>query len=397
MSEENVDIKEEIVEEISKDGSSITKSQNEEIEARAKARREARRKRRAKKESTVEPSVKEETPKVTITKEVSEDSSLKQLRLDASKLLKLLPVGWSKNECINLLENNVIPEKTKRDNWVHNDYLDRDVSKWDVSLLLDYMEGLIHIPKDIGDEDIWFEIYQRYQLAEFHYKEDVKDSILDKKPLVANEDGVYVRDAYRESKSLNDWSFFELKALIMEKLESSYSVDDAKSALVNYLTDGKECEGDLNMEEVLVDNKGVKSLDMITKSRLDEYLKLRESKDNKYGPDVGMAHANLVKYIISLFDKPYVDFRNSFNILLDFVNSQRNGIFSSRRCYLHWEYVPLQGDDLRGAETLFGFLLHVSKVEYRTGGRTDTNYIATQARWFLKKESQIEKLIQFFS
>lgn len=328
-----------------------------------------------------------------VNESIPKEDSLRELREKASKYLRVPLAGWSKNECNQLLEKNIIPKKTTNGFWVNDEYRPVNASEWPLEMLYDFIRDELILSKEVDVEGVWDEIYSRHRLEPYITKDDVINFLLKGVEIPRTDDGIYLNDTHREKKKLVDWSFFELSALALGKIKSKYSTKEAIRALYEYIGLVKNHPENM-LIETLEKGLGYKMSDLLVKSKLEEYIKLRKENDNRNPKSVGEAHANLYRFIKRLMDKDFSEFKTNFNLLLDIFNSQRNGVFGDKKRFLHWEYVPLKSDDLRGLETLFSFLMEASRPERRYS--IDSSFITSQAKWFVVKESQLEKFVRLF-
>lgn len=317
------------------------------------------------------------------------------LRLEAQNKWGRGVIGWPAKDCKRYLEENVLPPKTTRDNWVRDVNRVKDLSAWTLSECIDFVDGQLELDARLDVDLVWEEIYRRYRVAGSATRKDVKALVLKDTPIPMTDSGQLVNSTTRDAKSVDTWTYADIRGALLGHYKSQHSKEDLVKALKNIL--GVSDNYDTNrLLDSLIEERNSSMADMLLIAKLEEFKKARMNTGAFVKPTThGDAHAVFFRTVKKLLSREYREFKEGWTIVLDFVKREENTIFTMKRRYEHWNQVPLSGADLRAAEDLINLLTATADPALRN--RATNLAMIKGLTQHLCTETDMEKLFTFYT
>jgi len=321
-------------------------------------------------DNTPESSGKEESQVVEVQEEEVVQTAPEELTLReelAGKLPKEWLETWGDDALRRFKETGEKQRKTLRGNWPSDARRHPSPTKWRINELKDAIDGFIKIKDTETEELVWQELYARYRLPGVWSREEawmcIEHGVYPKK----TPSGLWVNDTQREAKSLADFQYVELRAAILGEIETKFSREE----LVNAIRD-KLCLKSSYDENYLIkkifpeDNLSMNDRDVMLKSKLEEYKSVMAPASGEVSDEIaGAAQTMLWDQISKVMARPYPEFREGWNIILDFVNENYNILFKPELAYRGWRNLGFSGVKVTTFEEILALIINTRSTKNR--------------------------------
>lgn len=274
--------------------------------------------------------------------------------------------AWDLKQLQEYKETGLQPALTKRGNWPTDLRRGRNVRAWDASVFLDFLDGTINVPNSMDEEEIYDEIYRRYNIPSNWTIEAAVTYINGGGKPAYTANNVLVEDRMRDSKTLSQWSFLEIRTALLGEIESKFSKEELVGALRTRLGlqetySAKRLLDNLNESptEASVNN-------ILLKSKLDEFLVVM-TKNPKHLTEqtAGAAQTMLYRAIRSVMQRDSQSFHEGWIIILDFINENYNKAFTEEKVRKGYSQMGISGGAAATFEDLMTLLVHTRKPASR--------------------------------
>lgn len=125
----------------------------------------------------------------------------------------LRSANWSDDEVLvylrtsskpTILESGVFISDPTRAGKTSVEWRDAEIKAW--------LKGEIFATEKAPEDDLWDEVYSRFNVSLFAYRSDAKAFVINGKPIPQTPSGLYVRDRYRDTRPPAHWTRREIKA-----------------------------------------------------------------------------------------------------------------------------------------------------------------------------------------
>lgn len=274
--------------------------------------------------------------------------------------------AWDLKQLLEYKETGLQPAVTKRGNWPTDLRRGRDVRAWDATVFLDFLDGTINVPNSMDEEEIYDEIYRRYNIPSNWTIEAAVTYVNGGGKPAYTANNVLVDDRMRDSKTLSQWSFLEIRTALLGEIESKFSKEELVGALRTRLGlqetySAKRLLDNLNESptEASVNN-------ILLKSKLDEFLVVM-TKNPKHLTDetAGTAQTMLYRAIRSVMQRDSQSFHEGWIIILDFINENYTKVFTEEKLRKGYSQMGISGGAAATFEDLMTLLVHTRKPASR--------------------------------
>lgn len=276
---------------------------------------------------------------------------------------------WTENDAKLYLEVGKIPDKTKRGNWVNSATRSNDTKQWSDGELLDWADGLLPLPNGVIEDDVWDQIRAHYKIPGNWTDESIRTFLTRGIKPQEIEPGVLLDDKIRNEKSLNQLTFTDMRLHLEDKVALNFTkeqlVGEIKRRLkltTNFLDDGllaslPSIEKDVSMNNMLVHAK------------LKEYKQARKEVIQGKKPSESthaIAQAMLFNTLIAVMSrKDYREFVEGFEIILDFINIEYEGLFDPLNCMMGIRVASISKNDKDTFSDLLNLMIHTRQPQRR--------------------------------
>jgi hypothetical protein len=319
-----------------------------------------------------EPEPEVEAPvNVVVTPEASKAVEGKTtLELLREELNGKLPVealqAWDAKQLQEYKNTGLQPALTKRGNWPTDLRRGRNVRNWDASVFLDFIDGFINVPNSMDEEEIYDEIYRRYNIPANWTIEAAVTYINGGGKPAYTASNVLVNDRMRDSKTLSQWSFLEIRTALLGEIESKFSKEELVAALRTRLGLQETYSAKRLLENLNESPTEASVNNILLKSKLDEFLVVM-TKNPKHLTEAtaGAAQTMLYRAIRSVMQRDAQSFHEGWIIILDFINENYNKAFTEEKVRKGYSQMGISGGAAATFEDLMTLLIHTRKPATR--------------------------------
>ena len=229
------------------------------------------------------------------------------------------------------------------------------------------MRGDIEETDKAKEDDLWEEIYIRFKVPVFWYREDAKKFVLDGIPVPSTPSGIYIRDRNRDHRKIEHWTRREVKAWARGQILPGIRCDEA--AMANRAARLFNISTQLDAESIKkrISNIQEESTTMTVKfveEDLKSYIKGREEAgDNaiKAAPYQTLLD-RCINRVLRLQGE---DFVQGWTELLNFFHANSKGVTSAKKIYIGVGQMAITGKGLRNFQNLTSVLQSTANPEGR--------------------------------
>ena len=266
--------------------------------------------------------------------------------------------AWSDEALLLYKEKGVWVEKTLRGNWVIDIRRTRALGEWPATALQDWLDGGVATPKGVDEDLIWEEVYKRFKVPGNFTHEAAKAYVINGVTPELTKSGLLKQDATRALKSILHWTYAELRGALLGEFEHDHSQDDLLVQLRRRLGLNDTYAGDRLLAGLEEASQEANVNDTLLKSTLQEYAALM----TKYGANLtetaaGAGQRMLNNAIRNVMKRDYIGFHEGWNIILDFVNTNYNALFTPDKARRGWGQTGLTGQQLAIYENLLTLII----------------------------------------
>lgn len=125
----------------------------------------------------------------------------------------LSPAHWSDDEVVAYLADQTTPKALENGVYINDPTREKKQAiEWRDVELKAWLRGEIKATRSANEEQLWDELYSRFRVPLFWYREDAKSYVLDRKMVPSTLSGIWVRDRNRDARKVEHWTRRELKA-----------------------------------------------------------------------------------------------------------------------------------------------------------------------------------------
>jgi hypothetical protein len=246
------------------------------------------------------------------------------------------PAHWSDEDVLNYLVTNDKPKALESGVYINDPTRPmKQAIEWRDAELKAWLRGEITETVKAPEEVLWDEIYIRFRVPLFWYREDAKSYVLTGKQVPSTPSGIWVRDRNRDARPVKHWTRREIKAWcrgqIMPSITASPETMIKRAA-------------DLFGVTTLLDADSIKKrISAITEESMtmtvkfvDNDLKSYEEGRKAAGDNAAAAapYQTLLDRCISrVLRLEGEDFVQGWTELLNFFHKNSNGIMSAKKIY----------------------------------------------------------------
>lgn len=120
---------------------------------------------------------------------------------------------WSDDEVLVYLRTKTKPKALESGVFITDPTrVNKIAYEWRSAELKAWLAGEIFATEKAPEDDLWDEVYRRFEISLFAYRQDAKALVLNGKVIPRTPSGLYVRDRYRDSRPPSRWTRREVKA-----------------------------------------------------------------------------------------------------------------------------------------------------------------------------------------
>lgn len=135
---------------------------------------------------------------------------------------------WSNEEVVDYLRSNVKPIALEDGVYINDPTRPgKTPVEWRDAELRAWLRGKIDATDKASEEDLWEEIYNRFKITPFWYREDARSYVLDGKVVPSTPSGLYTRDRNRDHRKIEHWTRREIKAWARGQILPGINADEA--------------------------------------------------------------------------------------------------------------------------------------------------------------------------
>jgi len=144
---------------------------------------------------------------------ISDPVVVDRIRRKIDVMYAISPAHWSDDEVIAYLKAGVPPKALENGVFINDPVrVKRYAIEWRDAELKAWLLGGIPATDMASDEDLWEEIYVRFKVPVFWYREDAKSYVLKGSSVPATPSGIFLRDRNRDNRKVAHWTRREVKA-----------------------------------------------------------------------------------------------------------------------------------------------------------------------------------------
>lgn len=243
---------------------------------------------------------------------------------------------WGVTEVLGFLMTETKP-KSLSDGVMVNDPTRqaKDLSNWRDAELKAWLRAEIELPVKYTEDDAWSEVYSRFKVPVFWYREDAKTFVLTGTEVKSLPSGIWVRDINRDARPARHWTRREIKAWARGQIVPGIKASEKELAQQAVKLFGLSIYLDLDGIKSRVSSITEESITMtiaFVLQDLDAYEKGRkEAGDNATvaAPFQSMLD-RCINRVIKLEGE---DFNQGWTELLKFYHKNQNGCCSLKQAY----------------------------------------------------------------
>lgn len=246
------------------------------------------------------------------------------------------PAHWSDEDVLKYLTSNEKPRSLESGVFINDptrplkqaiEWRDAELKAW----LRDEITETVKAPAEL----LWDELYVRFRIPLFWYREDAKSYVLTGKQVPATPSGIWIRDRNRDARPVKHWTRREIKAwcrgLIMPSITASPETMIKRAADLFGVTTLLDADAIKKRISAITEE----SMTMTVKFVLEDLTSYEEGR-NKAGDNIA-ANAPyqtlLDRCINRVLRLDGEDFVQGWTELLNFFHKNSNGIMSPKKVY----------------------------------------------------------------
>lgn len=246
------------------------------------------------------------------------------------------PAHWSDEDVFKYLTSNEKPRSLESGVFINDptrplkqaiEWRDAELKAW----LRDEITETVKAPAEL----LWDELYVRFRIPLFWYREDAKSYVLTGKQVPATPSGIWIRDRNRDARPVKHWTRREIKAwcrgLIMPSITASPETMIKRAADLFGVTTLLDADAIKKRISAITEE----SMTMTVKFVLEDLTSYEEGR-NKAGDNIA-ANAPyqtlLDRCINRVLRLDGEDFVQGWTELLNFFHKNSNGIMSPKKVY----------------------------------------------------------------
>lgn len=141
------------------------------------------------------------------------DEALPRIRKLIEVQFAISPAHWSDQEVIEYLKSETKPKALETGVYLNDPTRAKKLPiEWRDAELKAWLKGEIEATVTADEEGLWEEVYQRFNVPLFWYREDAKAFVLYGTEVPSLPSGIWLRDRNRDARKAAHWTLRELKA-----------------------------------------------------------------------------------------------------------------------------------------------------------------------------------------
>ncbi|MNO25630.1 hypothetical protein D3C76_154720 [compost metagenome] len=270
---------------------------------------------------------------------------------------------WSDVDVITYLTSNVKPTALESGVFLNDPTRPLKVPvEWRDAELKAWLKGEIPETEKASVDALWDEVYLRFKVPLFWYREDAKSFVLTGQAVPATPSGIYVRDRNRDARKIEHWTRREIKAWCRGQILPGLNTNP--DALIIRAANLFGVSTLLTIESIKkrISDITEESMTMTVKFVTDD-LKAYEDGRKAAGDNVVAAapYQTLLDRCISrVIRLDGEDFVQGWTELLNFFYKNSNGIMSPKKVYTGVGQMTITPKGLRNFNALTSILLQTA-------------------------------------
>lgn len=254
---------------------------------------------------------------------------------------------WPVKALLEFKESGKRISVTKRGNYEQSRLRPLRPSKWSIDELLDWVDGNLIGHRNTKPEDIWAEIYLRWQIPD-NYTEDAATTYIKTGATPPRtEHGLLVEDRRRINADIKDLTFPELCSMYLGKIESPFNHDTLKKRIKHVARVITEDHFD---EIISKFESGEVNMSAMTDQIIGAF-EARKELYRKYGgrvTDQQLAVNTKAIYnsLRRVMKADYGTFAETWRVILKYVDTHYNTLFHPSQLRRGWPLIDLTGGNL---------------------------------------------------
>ena len=246
------------------------------------------------------------------------------------------PAHWSDDDVLNYLLTNEKPKSLESGVYINDPTRPmKQAIEWRDAELKAWLRGEITETVKAPEDVLWDEIYVRFRVPLFWYREDAKSYVLTGKQVPATPSGIWIRDRNRDARPVKHWTRREIKAWCRGQIMPSISA--SPETMIKRAADlfGVTTLLDADSIKKRISSITEESMTMTVKF-VDNDLKSYEEGRKAAGDNAAAAapYQTLLDRCISrVLRLEGEDFVQGWTELLNFFHKNSNGIMSPKKVY----------------------------------------------------------------
>ena len=305
---------------------------------------------------------------------------------------------WSDQDIMLYMEVGKIPDKTKRGVWVTDILRDHRLTNWSQEALLSWADGEIQTPGDVVDEDIWDEINTRWKIPGNWTRDDLITFLTRGIMPVEIEPGIIANDKIRNAKTITQLSFTDIRLALEDKVVLKFSKDELYAEVKHRLSLTPNFPDSRIIKSLPQVEKEMSTVNTLLESKLNEYKKARLDVSNGRKPSVethAAAQSMLFSAITSVMNRPYKEFVSGWEMILDFINKEYQGLFDERNCLIGLPQAAITPTDKSTYADILNLMIH-TRAPQRRKALARTYHLPTILR-HVKSDLRRDNVIQYYT
>jgi len=272
--------------------------------------------------------------------EITADFSISDAMLRVRRLIDVQfgvsPAHWSDEDCVQYLLTNSKPKSLENGVFINDPTRPlKQAIEWRDAELKAWLRGEITETVKAPEDALWDEIYVRFRVPLFWYREDAKSYVLTGRQVPATPSGIWIRDRNRDARPVKHWTRREIKAWcrgqIMPAITASPEVMIKRAADLFGVTTLLDADAIKKRISAITEESMTMTVLFVT-----EDLKAYEDGRNKAADNSALAapyQTMLDRCINRVLRLDGEDFVQGWTELLNFFHKNSNGIMSPKKVY----------------------------------------------------------------
>lgn len=299
---------------------------------------------------------------------IKDDECIERAKRLISVQFNTSAVHWSADEVVEYLKSSVRPLALEDGVFINDPTRPNKLPiEWRDAELKAWLRKQITATEKAPEEDLWEEIYVRFKVPVFWYREDARSYVLNGIRVPSTPSGIYVRDRNRDHRKVEHWTKREIKAWARGQILPGINTDEA--ALANRAARLFSISTQLDAASIKkrISDIREESMTMTVKfvsEDLKSYAKGREEAGDN-AVKAAPYQTLLDRCINRVLRLDGEDFVQGWTELLNFFHEHSKGICSAKKIYTGVGQMAIGTKGLRNFNNLTSVLMSTADPEKR--------------------------------